>query len=80
LTTSPALDRFFQDYFPLIQGKCARMLGDSDEAMDVAQETFVRLWSSPLVYDTPVARLAWIYRTSTRLAIDYLRRRPNACG
>ena len=50
------------------------MLGDGEEAADIAQETFLRLCESPVVHEPPAARLAWIYRTATNLAIDRLRR------
>jgi RNA polymerase sigma-70 factor, ECF subfamily len=72
---TPTLTQFFQETFPVIQRKCARMLGDGDEAADVAQETFLRLVDSAVVHEPPGVRLAWIYRTSTNLAIDRLRRR-----
>lgn len=72
---APELERFFRQHFPVVRGKCARMLGDTEEAADVAQETFVRLWQSPVAREAPGARLRWIYQTSTRLAIDRLRRR-----
>jgi RNA polymerase sigma-70 factor (ECF subfamily) len=67
------LDQFFQRHFPVIRGKCARMLGDSEEAADVAQETFLRLVRSPVAREPAAARAAWIYLTATRLAVDRLR-------
>ena len=51
------------------------MLSDADEAQDVAQDTFVRLWSSGQVTLAPEQVFLWAYRTSTHLAIDRLRRR-----
>jgi RNA polymerase sigma-70 factor (ECF subfamily) len=68
------LDQFFQRHFPVIRGKCARMLGDSEEAADVAQETFLRMVRSPVAREPAAARAAWIYLTATRLAVDRLRR------
>ncbi len=69
------LERFFRENFPVIRAKCARMLGEGEEGADVAQETFVRLCETGAVHLAPEARLGWIYATSTRLAIDVLRRR-----
>lgn len=65
----------FERYFPIIQAKCARVLSDPQEAEDVAQETFIRLWQSALVGQAPEQVSAWIYRTCTRVAIDRLRQR-----
>lgn len=69
------LDEAYRRYFPLIREKCARMLSDRDEAQDVAQETFIRLWRSAPTDDDVRTVTAWIYRTSTRIAVDRLRRR-----
>ena len=66
--------------FPLIREKCRRMLGDPAEADDVAQETFVRLWQSKLSGDDPRSLVSWVYRTSTRLAIDRMRERARKRG
>ena len=54
------------------------MLRDSEEAQDVAQDTFVRFFRASRLKDDPLARTAWLYRTATRLAIDVIRRRPKA--
>jgi RNA polymerase sigma-70 factor, ECF subfamily len=51
------------------------MLGDGQEATDVAQETFTRLWEERDALRDPLVITAWIYRTSTRLAIERFRKR-----
>jgi RNA polymerase sigma-70 factor (ECF subfamily) len=71
----PRVDSIFRDHFPVIRAKCARMLGWTEDAADVAQETFVRLCESDILDREPAVRIAWIYRTSTRLAVDLIRRR-----
>jgi RNA polymerase sigma-70 factor (ECF subfamily) len=68
-------DSAYRRYFPLIREKCRRMLDDSGEADDVAQETFVRLWQAKLEAANALRISSWIYRTSTRLAIDRMRER-----
>ncbi|EYF06400.1 RNA polymerase sigma factor [Chondromyces apiculatus] len=59
--------------FPIIVGKCARMLADPEEARDVAQETFARIWAERVNLRDARAMTAWVYRTSTNLAIDRYR-------
>lgn len=75
------IEELYHRYFAILRAKCTRMLGDADEAADVAQETLIRFWqserdASPSATD-PAAEtrriLAWLYRTSTRAAIDRLR-------
>lgn len=73
-------DSAYRRYFPLIREKCRRMLDDSGEADDVAQDTFIRLWQAGLE-DAGDRRISsWIYRTSTRLAIDRMRERRRKRG
>jgi len=62
-------------YFPAIAAKCARMLSSREEAEDVAQETFIRLWRELDALREVRVISAWVYKTSTRLAIDRLRER-----
>jgi RNA polymerase sigma-70 factor (ECF subfamily) len=59
---------------PLIQ-VAARILGDEEEARDVVQVTFVRLWENRDRYDPRFSPNTWIYRITTNLAIDLLRSR-----
>lgn len=65
----------YRRLFPMVASKCARMLGETAEAQDIAQETFVRLWHARDELRDPATVTAWVYRTATRLAIDRLRRR-----
>jgi RNA polymerase sigma-70 factor (ECF subfamily) len=69
------VDAAYRRYFALIREKCRRMLADFAEADDVAQETFVRLWSAKLDSSDSRRVVGWIYRTATRLAVDRLRER-----
>jgi RNA polymerase sigma-70 factor (ECF subfamily) len=72
---SSAVEATYRQYFPMVREKCRRMLSNSQDAQDVAQETLVRLWEANLL-GLPVPQLtAWLYRTCTRLAVDALRRR-----
>ena len=64
----------WQRYHSPVREKCRRVLGDTDEANDVAQETFIRFWKLA-ANDEPRAALAWLYRTATRLSVDRLRQR-----
>jgi RNA polymerase sigma-70 factor (ECF subfamily) len=72
---SGSIDGVYRRYFPLIREKCRSMLADGEEAQDVAQDTFIRLWMSWLPLNDPRRVSAWVYRTATHLAVDRLRRR-----
>lgn len=51
------------------------VLGSPLESDDVAQETFVRVWSRVATFNPDVARFTtWLYRITINLAIDRYRR------
>lgn len=53
-----------------------RMLGDQNEAEDVAQEAMLRLWRQAPDWRAGEARIStWLYRVIHNLCIDRLRRR-----
>ncbi|MBK7705236.1 MAG: sigma-70 family RNA polymerase sigma factor [Acidobacteria bacterium] len=52
-----------------------RMLGDYEEAVDLAQESFVRVYFALDRYHTDYAFSTYIYRIATNLAISEIRRR-----
>ncbi len=69
------IERWYQRYFPLIREKCRRMLGDLDEAQDLAQDTFIGLWREGLPLTDTRRVTSWVYKTATRMAINRLRAR-----
>ena len=52
-----------------------RMLGDQEDARDVAQLAFVRVWENLPRYDPTFAFSTWLFRIAGNLAIDALRAR-----
>jgi RNA polymerase sigma-70 factor (ECF subfamily) len=80
VTTQPDFEAVYARTFASIKAKCLRLVSNPQAADDIAQETFLRLWewrARPAMDGPDGARtiLAWLYRTSTRLAIDALRTR-----
>lgn len=58
-----------------ITGYIYRMTNDYDGAVDLAQETFVRVYRAADRYQTSYAFSTYIYRIATNLAISELRKR-----
>jgi len=52
-----------------------RIVGDYDTAVDLAQETFLRVYRAAARYQTTHAFSTYIYRIATNLAISELRKR-----
>lgn len=55
-----------------------RMVGNAEEAQDIAQETFLRVYYNLDSYNSSFKFSTWVYRIATNLSIDYLRRRKQA--
>ncbi len=54
-----------------------RILNDTEEARDIVQVTFFRLWEKRDRFDDRWSPNTWIYRIATNLAIDHLRSRKS---
>ncbi|HEX9731334.1 MAG TPA: RNA polymerase sigma factor [Thermoanaerobaculia bacterium] len=61
---------------PLLQ-TVYRVLGDAEEARDIVQVTFFRMWENRDRFDERWSPNTWIYRIATNLAIDQLRARQS---
>ena len=61
---------------PLLQ-LCQRILGDLEEARDVVQVTFFKVWENRRKFDDRWSPNTWIYRIASNLAIDHLRSRKS---
>jgi RNA polymerase sigma-70 factor (ECF subfamily) len=59
---------------PLMQ-LVQRILGDAEEARDVVQVTFFKVWENRAKFDLRWSPNTWIYRIASNLAIDHLRSR-----
>lgn len=51
------------------------VLGSTDEAEDVAQEVFIKVWNSLPGYTPQGSFSSWLYRVTVNAAIDALRRK-----
>ncbi|GIW71694.1 MAG: hypothetical protein KatS3mg102_1236 [Planctomycetota bacterium] len=51
------------------------MVGDEQDAVDIAQEAFVRVYRSLKRFDPRYRFYTWLYRIVSNLAVDYLRKR-----
>lgn len=54
---------------------CYRMLGNKQEAEDIAQEAFVRAYMNLHTFDQKRKFSTWLYRIATNLCIDRLRKK-----
>ena len=51
----------------------ARLLADEDDARDVVQESFIRVWKHLAKYDPRARFTTWLYRIVTNLSYDRIK-------
>lgn len=56
---------------------CYRVIGNAEDAKDIAQLVFLKLWENIARYDPKYAFDTWLYRMVTNVAIDFLRSRQS---
>jgi len=67
-------ETLMRQHAPKVVGLATRLIGDRSEAEDLAQEAFLRLHRALPGFRGDSSIGTWLYRTTTRLAIDHLRR------
>lgn len=69
----------FEDIVAFYQNKvyaiCFRMIGNSHEAEDLAQEAFIRAYVNIHSYDDKRKFSTWLFRIATNLSIDRIRKK-----
>lgn len=63
-----------QAYQRMVFSLALKMLCDEEEAKDMVQETFIRVWQSIREYDEKKKLTTWIYTIAVRLCLDRLKR------
>ena len=56
---------------------CYRVIGNAEDARDIAQLVFLKLWENLGKYDPQFAFDTWLYRMVTNVAIDFMRNRQS---
>jgi RNA polymerase sigma-70 factor (ECF subfamily) len=58
---------------PAVIAVARRVVGNVEDARDVAQMAFLRVWEQLSRYDETYSFNTWLYRIATNLSIDFLR-------
>jgi RNA polymerase sigma-70 factor (ECF subfamily) len=65
------LDKYERPVFSI----CMRMVRNRDEATDLAQEAFIKVFSMLERYNSSYAFSSWLFKITSNLCIDFLRKR-----
>lgn len=72
-----AFEQLIEGYQRKIFNIAFRMLGNYDDAGDMAQEVFIRMYKSISSFKEQSSLSTWIYRITTNVCLDELRKRKN---
>lgn len=56
---------------------CYRIIGNAEDAKDISQLVFLKLWENLGKYDPQYAFDTWLYRMVTNVAIDFMRNKQS---
>ena len=70
-----AFEQLVRDNQNRVYSLAVRLVGDREEAADLAQEAFLRAWQGLSSFQGESSFSTWIYRLTTNVCIDYLRRK-----
>ena len=74
--TSPwSFDQIYRAYLRPITNYLYRLVGDREQANDLAQDVFLRVLRALPKMDATLKLRPWLYRIATNRARDFLRRR-----
>lgn len=62
-----------QAYQRMVFSLALKMLANEEDAKDIVQETFIRVWQSIRNYDERRSFTTWLYTIASRLCLDHLK-------
>ena len=69
-----AFAHLVKEYEKQVYHLCLRMVGNSEDAADLAQEAFFKAWKGLKFYKFEASFPTWLYRLTTNVCIDFLRK------
>ncbi len=71
---APTFEEMFSLYYPLVQRVAMRFTDSPDDAEDLTQEVFTKVWKKLDDFQFNSSLKTWIYRIAVNTCIDYTRR------
>lgn len=72
-----ALRILFETKIDRLHSFCARLIGDREEAKDICQMVFIKIWEQADKFDPSYTLNTWIYKIAYNLCIDNLRHKKS---
>jgi RNA polymerase sigma-70 factor, ECF subfamily len=74
---SDAFEQLVRRKTSKVYALCYRIIGNAEDAKDISQLVFIKLWENLEKYDPQYAFDTWLYRMVTNVAIDFMRNRQS---
>jgi RNA polymerase sigma-70 factor (family 1) len=68
-----AFRKVYEKYNPMLRFFCLRYCNDKENANDVVQEVFVKLWEAHLTFKDETALRSYLFKTARSLCLNQLR-------
>lgn len=68
-----AFETIVHQYSSFVYRVSYRIVMDKEEAQDIVQETFIRLWKNLEKFNSEKKFTTWLYKITTNLCLDYLK-------
>jgi len=72
-----AFEQLMRAYQSKVYNTALRMTGSREDAFDISQEVFVRVYRSISLFRSDSSFSTWIYRLCSNMCIDFLRKRKH---
>lgn len=69
-----AFENLFCMYERLVYNTALAKLGNANDALDVSQDVFIKIWKSIVRYRGDCRFSTWVYKIATNTSLDFLRR------
>ena len=74
---SEAFEQLVRRKTSKVYALCYRIIGNAEDAKDISQLVFIKLWENLEKYDPQYAFDTWLYRMVTNVAIDFMRNKQS---
>ena len=68
-----AFERLVTQYEKMVYSIAFRMAGNEEDALDLSQETFIKVWKSLPFFKFEASLSTWVYRIAVNVCLDFLR-------
>jgi RNA polymerase sigma-70 factor (ECF subfamily) len=74
---SDAFEQLVRRKTSKVYALCYRIIGNAEDAKDISQLVFLKLWENLEKYDPAYAFDTWLYRMVTNVSIDFMRNKQS---